>query len=511
MVKDIKYIIKRIIIGVGIAICLMYLKGGLIGNVSAKVINISAYGDNYRLIKSQNTSSHNVPNLWCQTDGNQFCNNVVALRVEDDNSLATDNKYKIENTLQIVVKNNTIPSFRDTTVSVGSTNQTPLTFNYNGRNGYETGSCGSLYSNSVPGTCTKLNWGTQVSFTSTSTGHSIIWYYLNSSYSLGLAEITSHSITNTGNTFADSTSNIINNNNNNTNQIINNQNNNTNQINQNINNNLNSKCSNLLNKNSYYYDSSSRHALYFDLSNLVIGKQYTISTNKPVYIYKFSQGTINDGSSTSGPEVWTENGINSWTFIYNGNNRLFMNIVGKNVNFVNNINDLSSYNFMLVEGSSSKSYCEYGSKSNKLDDMNNNLNNINSSLNDTSSPNVNDFLNGFDVDDSNTPVSDLLLMPINLLRKYVQGFTNTCSAYQFGSLLGTNISFPCINIESYVGTGLWTIIDGLFSIFMIYNICMLGVSFFEAFTSLDDSFQVLYTPQHGNLSREGRGHSGGLY
>lgn len=35
MVKDAKYIIKRIIIGVGVALVLMLLKGGLIMNVHA--------------------------------------------------------------------------------------------------------------------------------------------------------------------------------------------------------------------------------------------------------------------------------------------------------------------------------------------------------------------------------------------------------------------------------------------------------------------------------------------
>lgn len=368
MVSDLKYIIKRIIIGVGIAICLMYLKGGLIGNVSAKVINISAYGNNYTLIKSQNTSSHNVPNLWCQTDSNQFCNNVIAIRVEDDNSLSTDNKYKIENTLQIVVKNNTIPSYRDTTISVGSTNQTPLTFNYNGRNGYEIGSCGSLYTNSVPGTCTKMNWGTQVSFTSTSTGHSIIWYYLNTSYSLGFAEVTSHSVTNTGNTFADSTENIINNQNENTQKIINSQ-------------------------------------------------------------------------------------------------KETKNAIDKNTQEQKKTNDF---------------------------------------MEDDSSPDTNSFWNDMQQDYSSTPVSDLLLMPITLLNAYYNGFNSSCSPYSFGSLYGTELKFPCINLESYLGSTLFNIIDSLCVFGIIYAIGMLCVWFWDSLTSLRDTFDSLYVPQHGPDSYQGR-------
>lgn len=112
---------------------------------------------------------------------------------------------------------------------------------------------------------------------------------------------------------------------------------------------------------------------------------------------------------------------------------------------------------------------------------------------------------------TDTPISDLILMPFTLLEAYSNGISGTCSQFSLGSLFGSELVMPCVDLESLLGSNLWGLIDGLISIFMFYNIAMLVISIFDSVTSLDDTFQLLYTPQHGDMSRVGRGHSRGLY
>ena len=106
---------------------------------------------------------------------------------------------------------------------------------------------------------------------------------------------------------------------------------------------------------------------------------------------------------------------------------------------------------------------------------------------------------------SNTPVSDLIILPLNLLNAYKNGMNNTCSPVNLGSLLGTNLTLPCINLEQRLGTDLWNIIDVLMSLFMAYNIGMLCITIWESITSLHDDFYGAYQPQHSVGGRVGKG------
>lgn len=135
----------------------------------------------------------------------------------------------------------------------------------------------------------------------------------------------------------------------------------------------------------------------------------------------------------------------------------------------------------------------------------------NEALTSEESPDVDSFFDDLNIDDSNSPVSDLITMPITLMQAYVNGFSSSCSPVSLGTLYGYTLTLPCINLEEYLGGTLWSLIDALFSIFMVYNIAMLCVSIYESITSLDDGMQQLYTPQHAGHSRVSRGEMGGLY
>lgn len=147
---------------------------------------------------------------------------------------------------------------------------------------------------------------------------------------------------------------------------------------------------------------------------------------------------------------------------------------------------------------------------NALNNVNSSINNMNDSLKDESAPDVqNDLFSGISSDDeSNSPVSDLILMPLTLMNAYVDGFSSTCNSFDLGSLYGHNIVLPCINVEDYLGSNLWALIDIMFSLFLVYNIGLMCVSMYESITSLEDGFRGLYTPRHADTGYTPR-HGGG--
>lgn len=85
---------------------------------------------------------------------------------------------------------------------------------------------------------------------------------------------------------------------------------------------------------------------------------------------------------------------------------------------------------------------------------------------------------------TNGTITDLLTLPISLLQAIVNGISSSCSSFSLGSLFGTNITLPCINIGSLVGSTLWSTIDILFSGFMILAIAKKLIKIFNDFTNL---------------------------
>ncbi len=150
-------------------------------------------------------------------------------------------------------------------------------------------------------------------------------------------------------------------------------------------------------------------------------------------------------------------------------------------------------------------------QNNNQQQTNTRLDGINDTMKDDSAPDTKGFLDSIKVDESNSPVSDLITMPLTLMNAYVNGFSSSCQPVNFGNLYGSDIIFPCIDIKKYLGNTLYSLIDMLFCIFMAYNIGMMCISIYESITSLDDAMQLLYTPQHAGHSRVNRGESEGLY
>lgn len=134
----------------------------------------------------------------------------------------------------------------------------------------------------------------------------------------------------------------------------------------------------------------------------------------------------------------------------------------------------------------------------KLDETNQNLNDINDTLHngDVKDFSLGDFDLGIDLDPENSPVSALITLPVSLLNAFLSGLEGQCYGYTIPFFFGEDLTFPCIDLEDYLGSELWNTIDLICCIFLIYNIAMMVVSFFEKITSLQDAFDSMYAPRH---------------
>lgn len=120
----------------------------------------------------------------------------------------------------------------------------------------------------------------------------------------------------------------------------------------------------------------------------------------------------------------------------------------------------------------------------------NNQNNINSSLDDIKSDNVDDpssSINSFkDKIAENGVITQLVGLPVTLFTKILNSVNGTCSPYNFGSLFGTDIVFPCINVANYLGSTLWNIIDVLISGLFVYSLSRKFIKVFEHMSSMEE-------------------------
>lgn len=130
--------------------------------------------------------------------------------------------------------------------------------------------------------------------------------------------------------------------------------------------------------------------------------------------------------------------------------------------------------------------------------INDSIEDINDTILDDSHESPNQFLQDMEsLSLSDTPITDLLAMPLNMVRAFHSGISGQCSTINLGSWYDKPLIIPCLDIPSIIGGPLWAIIDALFSGFMIYNIAELLIHDFDSLTSADDLFEETYTPRHG--------------
>lgn len=86
----------------------------------------------------------------------------------------------------------------------------------------------------------------------------------------------------------------------------------------------------------------------------------------------------------------------------------------------------------------------------------------------------------------NGVITQLVGLPVTLFTKILNSVNGTCSPYNFGSLFGTDIVFPCINVANYLGSTLWNIIDVLISGLFVYSLSRKFIKVFEHMSSMEE-------------------------
>ena len=136
----------------------------------------------------------------------------------------------------------------------------------------------------------------------------------------------------------------------------------------------------------------------------------------------------------------------------------------------------ASYVRMSIEKSTDRptwSICKNGNQA--LND------NITDSSIDSSDSTINNLKNQIP---TNSVISDLLLLPVRFLQNFVNALNSSCSPFSLGSLLGTNLIMPCINLENYLGSTIWTMIDLIFSGMFVYGLRKKFIEIYHNITNL---------------------------
>lgn len=267
----------------------------------------------------------------------------------------------------------------------------------------------------------------------------------------------------------DTLSNVIENDKENTNAIINNQDKNTEEIKDEIHNNFNTDCKNLFNPNN----------LNVGWLRGEDGKIFNTPTN-----FRYTNKIKIKPNTSYSLFLGTGVGINSGGYSFYDSSQNF--ISGSNygsqrtLHFTTPINasyivfTLESSDISKVifnEGSSLISYCEFGSSTNKLDNISGGLNDLNDSITDSSDPNL-------PIDDvvgwlPPGPVDSILNLPLTILNSIINNLNNkSCNSVQVPlPYLNKNIQLPCLStIFDQMGvTSTLNTLSIPFTIYLIIN------------------------------------------
>ena len=113
--------------------------------------------------------------------------------------------------------------------------------------------------------------------------------------------------------------------------------------------------------------------------------------------------------------------------------------------------------------------------------------NINDSINDSTTEDPTNDLNDMTQNEtSNSVISDLLLLPINMFQNILNSINGACNSFNLGSLFNSNLVLPCINIKNYLGNSLYNVIDVIISGLFVLSLRKKFVDIFENITSLKD-------------------------
>lgn len=179
--------------------------------------------------------------------------------------------------------------------------------------------------------------------------------------------------------------------------------------------------------------------------------------------------------------------LNRITFVSNGEvDRLIQLLSSSNSYFLTNNDLLSQINSKLGTIISNEQ-ATTNAINNQTQQQQQNHDELMDDLNDSSTDDpTNDLEDMQENEISNSVISDLLLLPLNMFQRIINSINGTCSTFNLGSLYGSNLTLPCIDIPSIIGSSLWGVIDVLFSGIFVLSIRKKFVDIFQNITSLKD-------------------------
>lgn len=99
--------------------------------------------------------------------------------------------------------------------------------------------------------------------------------------------------------------------------------------------------------------------------------------------------------------------------------------------------------------------------------------------------------------DYGSGIGSIFFLPVRLIESIQSNFGQSCQSYNLGSLYGTDLILPCIDIKSYIGSSLYNTIDLIFMGFLVLSIIKFIISLYNRVVSLnfsgnDDGSGVLF-------------------
>ena len=112
------------------------------------------------------------------------------------------------------------------------------------------------------------------------------------------------------------------------------------------------------------------------------------------------------------------------------------------------------------------------------------IDNINDTLKDDNVDNPQDYSSNVA---TNGVITQLITLPITLYQKILNSTSASCSPFNLGTLYGEQLTMPCINLQNYLGSTLFNVIDILISGLFIYSISRKMIKVFNSLSSMKES------------------------
>lgn len=191
------------------------------------------------------------------------------------------------------------------------------------------------------------------------------------------------------------------------------------------------------------------------------------------------------------------------TFVINRQLITDLNGISNDTNVIINNNNQNTQNIITNNNQNTQEIINNNNQNTQ--EVVSSVEDLNATMTSEDEPSLAFFTTILNMDSFPSVVTDIIVLPLNILRSEINAIGGTCSPWSIntGSLLGNNTwTFPCINISnyfqgySYQGINLWNLIDYMICFFLGYEIIMLMMSAYNAIMNLDDTFNSLYTPRH---------------